>query len=46
MDGGTPYLQEKNVLFTVQQASELWDYTKPLTEQVSTSKKLWLLKVS
>lgn len=32
-------------LFTVQQASELGDYTKPSTEQVSTSKKLQLLKV-
>ncbi len=35
----------KTGLFTGRQASELGDYTKPSAEQVSTSKKLRLLKV-
>lgn len=35
----------KTGLFTVQQASVLGDYTKPSTEQFSTSKKLQLFKV-
>lgn len=43
VDGGT--VSSKNRPFTVQQASELGDYTKPSTRQVSTSKKLWLLKL-
>lgn len=32
-------ISRKEILVTVQQASELGDYTKPSTGQVSTSKK-------